>query len=216
MTDKYYDSIVDLPLNKFIECLVDKNLYALVITGEPEKEQLQKAWDGILMDYNDQMQDGQEKLHFNTLKEYELIKIDLQKIGMCIQILTAEIMFPEVVVPEKRYANDLNLLTDSNFPFDHNDPEQFKKDLKRTENRSKYLLVKIGVKKANLDAINSKANTISAKPTKEYFISILNTLSSTIAKFQLTDSISTYSFCDWVRKYNDYNKFLESQNKQKR
>jgi hypothetical protein len=207
---KYYQSIVDLPLNKFIECMVDKNLFALVISGEPSLEQLTTAWEDVMNEYSDIMMDGEGKLHFNLLKEVELLKLDIQKVNICLQILEAEVNFPEFVTPDKKYATDLNKLSNSNFSFDHSKPDQFRNELKRATNRSKSLLILLGIKQSNLDAINTKANTIVKKPTKEYFYSILNTLSM-FTKFQLTDAITVYSFCDWIKKYNEHTKFLESQ-----
>jgi hypothetical protein len=210
-TAKYYSSIVDLPLNKFVEVLIDKNYFALVITGQPTPEDLQTAWDEIMNQYSDVMMDGEGKFHFNLLKEVELLKLDIQKVNICLQILEAEINLPGIVTPDKRYAKDLNKLSNSNFQFDHSKPHQFRNDLKRATNRSKHLLLLLGVKEKNLEAINTKTNTIISKPTKEYFYSILNTLSM-FTKFQLSDSITVFSFCDWIRKYNEHTKFLESQN----
>jgi hypothetical protein len=211
---KCYQSIVDLPLSKFIECLVDKNLFALVISGEPSLEQLTAAWEDVMNEYSDIMMDGEGKLHFNLLKEVELLKLDIQKVNICLQILEAEVNFPDFVTPDKKYATDLNKLSNSNFSFDHSKPDQFRNELKRATNRSKSLLILLGIKQSNLDAINTKANTIVKQPTKEYFYSILNTLSM-FTKFQLTDAITVYSFCDWIKKYNEHTKFLESQTTKK-
>jgi hypothetical protein len=208
---KYYTSIVDLPLSNFINCLVDQNIYALVISGKPTDEELIAAREGIMLEYRDNLADGEGKLHFNLLKEVELLKLDFQKAGMCLQILEAEINFPTIVQPEKRFSDDLNKLTESNFKFDHSKPEEFRKELKRAKARSKSILIKIQLKQSNLDALNKKDNE-GAKVTKEYFQSILNTL-SLFSKFQLSDTMTTYSFCDWVRKFNLHREFLEKQNK---
>lgn len=208
---KYYTTIVDLPLSRFIDCLVDNNIYALVISGKPTEEDLLSAWDDILMEYNFQMMDEEGKHHFNLRKQLEILKLDYIKLEICLQVLSAEIDYPDMVEPEKRFADDANRITANNFKFDHSKPDQFRKELRSVIAILKFLSLKIQIKTAEVEALNK--NTSKEKPTKEYFQTILNTLSIGIAEFQLSDSMSVYSFCDWVKKYNSKIKFLESQNK---
>jgi hypothetical protein len=201
MEVKYYNNIVDLPLNKFIDCLVDKNLYAIVISGEPDKEQLRQAWENILMEYNDAMGDGEDKMYWQMFKDVEVLRITMKEIDIDIQILSLQY--------DKKYADDLNNLLDSDFAFDTSDMEKYHNELKRCGNRSKGILIQYELKKGQFEEIKKKNEETNFKVSREYFQSILITLSDH-AKYEITDKIPVFQFCERVKRFGQYIKSIES------
>lgn len=209
---KYYTSIIDLPLSVFRQVQIKKNFYALIIEGKPTEKELLDAWDDIRDEYNDRMQDGTSKLHFNLLKEVALLKIKLQKIDMCIEVLETELAIP-YVPPQQKFKDKLNEMVESKFKFDRTKPEEFRAELKRARNRSKSILINYEIKNRNLEAINGK-NCEIKPPSDEYYDSLLNEL-SLFAKYEIQDNITVSRFCDMVLKYNRHVKHLEEQAKKK-
>ncbi len=212
MTAKYYDNIVDLPFGSFRQLSVKDNIYALVIEGHPTLEELSKAKASIFSQYNDEMQDGEEKMYWKLSESLVRAEAKLTKFNCCISVLETEITFPDIVVPERRFADALNSYLNTSFPFDHKDPEQFKKDLKRCVNRGKELLLNYQFKKMEFEAVKGRKESKDYKPTDKYYDSILNELSIYV-KYEVNDNIKVSRFCDLVHKYNSYKEFLKSQNK---
>src|ERR1044072_6283374 len=48
---KWYHRITELPLSRFVDCLVDDTIYALVLSGKPTDEELNAAWVSIQGEY---------------------------------------------------------------------------------------------------------------------------------------------------------------------
>lgn len=202
---KYYTSIVDLPLNKFIDCLVDNNLFALVITGEPDKLDLQSAWDDILLEYNDANSDNESKLYFRLLKEVNILLITLKEIELNLQILRYQY--------DKKYADDLNSLLNTNFAFDVSDLDKYNIELDRCERKSKGILLSYQVKNQQLEAIKEKTQKDNVKPTKSYFHNILISLTDHSGVKLNASEITVYEFCERVRRFTDHIKNIENRKK---
>jgi hypothetical protein len=202
---KYYTSIVDLPLNRFIDCLVDENLFALVITGEPSKTDLQSAWDGILIEYNDLLGDTENKMYFRLLREVHLLMCTIKQIELNVAILKLQY--------NKADADELNGLLNSNFPFDFSDTEKYYSDLDRCIRMGKGTYLKYQLKNNQLQALKEKNDKANSKPTKEYFAGILISLTDHAGVKLNASEITVYEFCERVRRYTDYIKTIESRNK---
>jgi hypothetical protein len=192
---KWYQHITDLPLRNFIECSIGENYQALVIFGSPSEYDLLLAWSNIQQEYADAMGDNEHRLYITLFKEVTLLKVTLQTIHYLIEILQEVYYEP--------YTLELNKLLHTNFKFDPSDKQKYHETLKRCYNRSKGIKIDLELKLVQFKAIEKKNQETGKKPTKEYYQSILITLSDH-AKFPVQDSITVYEFCDRVRRLNKY------------
>jgi len=198
-SSKWYQKISDLPLNKYIECLVDGNLAALIISGYPTQEQLTAAWLDIAEQYADAMGDAEHQMYIKIYKELVYLNIEYQQILSLIEVLTIVIYRP--------FEEKLNSLLFTNFSFTTNR----EKDLDTCFRLSKSTLLKIDMKKAQLDGLKDKGENSDKTPTREYFQSVLITLSD-FAKYPVLETITTYQFCERVKRFTQ---FVEKQKAEK-
>lgn len=63
-----YHDCSKLPLDRFIDCLVDGDLQQLIISGAPTDSQLQEAWDKLYVEYCNLSQDGSYNETFEVMK----------------------------------------------------------------------------------------------------------------------------------------------------
>lgn len=195
---KWYQSIHQLPLSKYIECAVDGNLAALITAGLPTEDQLLLAWAEINEQYADAMGDNDHKRYHTLFKEITTLSIDYRQIHCLIEILSQ--------VRHQPFERRLNLLLYTNFKFSDNR----QKELETCTRLSKSILVKIDLKTAQQEALRKKLST-GNKPTREYFFTWLINLSDH-AGYQVTDTITVFEFCERIKRYN---KFIELQNQKK-
>ena len=198
-----------MPLSKYIECLVNKNLNALTISGFPTREELQDAWFEIQQQYADAMGDNEQRAYFELMREAGLLKGAYEQVGLCAKRLyfIEEYFFsgPEHPLYEdaktfiERFGREINRLTNSKFDF--KDHSNFHKNIQRCINRSVSLKISYELKYSQLKAIEDKFEK-GEEPTKSYFYSILITLSDH-AKYQLNDSITVFEFCERIKRLND-------------
>lgn len=161
-----YKSCSDLPLIRFIRCICDDDLRQLIIEGEATQYELSEGWQTIYQEYIE--------LSGNTGTDY-------------VATLTAEIaqlFFKYTAISEAvelsrkyRYDNIIKMLKDEGyrFPFDHNDPVAYHKDLDRVLNRAKTLLVQREQKEAQLAKLQEGQK--DDKITRVHFDNRLNALS---------------------------------------
>lgn len=71
---KIYKNCDTLPLERFIDILVDGNLKHLVFYGSASLASLQKVWDSIFQEYMDLTKNETHTHLFNTIKEYSILK----------------------------------------------------------------------------------------------------------------------------------------------
>lgn len=195
---KWYQSITELPLCKFIECTVDGNLAALITGGLPAEEQLLLAWADINEQYADAMGDNDHKLINKLFKDITILAIDYGQIQALIEVLRNHRYNPL----EER----LNSLLYTNFKFADNR----QKELDTCYRLSKSILVKIDLKTAQQEALKAK-QVNGNKPTREYFFFWLINLSDH-ARYPVPDTITVFEFCERIKRFN---KFIEIQNKKK-
>jgi hypothetical protein len=186
-------------LNKYIECAVDGNLAALIISGYPSQEQLENAWFEIAEQYAEFMGDAEHKMYIKLYKELVFLNIEYQQILSLIEVLA--------IVIYKPFEQKLNELLFTNFSFTANR----EKELDTCFRLSKSTLLKIDMKKAQLDGLKEKGENKSKGPTREYFQSILITLSDH-SKYPVLDSITTFEFCERVKRLTQ---FVEKQKAEK-
>jgi len=199
---KWYQHITEMPLSKFIDCMVDDNIYALVITGHPSIEQLQLAWAQINQEYADVMGDNEHRMFVSVYRDIKVLETTLKLIHWLVDQLR-EVYYVE-------FANRLNALLNTRFKFDHTKPEQYFNELTRCINRSKGFKIDLDLKLAQFEVMQKsrKEQGEGKKPSREYYQAILITLSDHV-KYPVSDSITVFEFCDRMRRFNDYCKQVE-------
>lgn len=193
---RLYTYITDLPLNRYIDCVVDGNLAALIIKGMPAEEDLQQAWFGIQQQYADVIGDAEHKFYISLLSEVSHLSALYAAIQNGLNILE-KIWFPPLVL-------QINKALGSNFKFDHEDPISYISDIRKATSRSKGIKLKLDLKLAHFESIRNRHEGKIEKPTREYFQSILITLSD-FSKYPIESTrITTFEFADRIRRFNTY------------
>jgi hypothetical protein len=190
---KWYHHITEMPLNRFIDVVVDDNFAALIITGYPPIEDLMTAWAQIKGEYADASEQQEHRMFISLFKEVNILALNLQTINCLVEMLE------QIYVPE--FASALNKLLNTSFQFDPTDPVKYKSTLKNCLMRSKAIKINMDLKRLQLEAMQGKVDEPDKKVTREYFQSILITLSNHV-KYQVQDSITVYEFCDRMKRYN--------------
>lgn len=84
---RIYDDCGKLPLSRFIDCVLDNNLAALVIEGEPSESELKQAWDIIYLQYCQLSQAGSYNEALELNREIEDLRAKIQLTNACVQVL---------------------------------------------------------------------------------------------------------------------------------
>jgi hypothetical protein len=190
-------SIHKLPLARFIDCAVDNNLRALIIEGIPEEVELIEAWNEISQDYTDALGSVDQDRRIKLYKEITRLQLKVATVEQFIPILKNTYV--------KKFADYVNAALFTKFSFDIKNPEQYDKELEKCLKRVKGIRIDIKSEEAILKSIEErKKGSQEPKYTREYFGSILINLSDQ-AGFDIDEEkISTYKFCERVKRYIDY------------
>lgn len=191
---KYHKSIHDLPLSKFIDCIVDNNLSALIISGFPEEEELRSAWENIIGQYTDTIGGMEYKMYTELFKEISVLKITLNQIDIAVGILQ--------VTYDEFFAKEVNKLLRTDCKFNWKDQQSYQAECKKCLNRAKAIKIKLDLKNLQFDAIQKKQKP-GAKIDRQYFLSILITLSD-FAKYRLDETIKMGEYCERIKRFNEY------------
>ena len=190
-----HEKICDLPLNKFIDCIVDGNLTSLTISGYPTQEQLVTAWGNILAEYSELIGTDEYRMYVQLYKEVNIIKITLSQITIAINILR--------VIRDDYFVAELNKLLGTTCKFNWNDQASYQAECNKCINRSAALKIKLDLKNLQFEAIEKKNTGTGEKLERQYFISILITLSDHV-KYRIEETIKMSEYCDRLKRFSDY------------
>ena len=204
----WYQSCSQCPLDRFITCLVDSDLSALVISGNPSLGDLAEAWGNIYAEYLDLNNDNETIYLLQLQKEIGLLTEIKIEVETAIQFLSMALL-PNM---EYMFREDLvKILRDRDFdyPFDLANPQQYLQSLEAIDSRLSpfRLRLELNVKEYK-DYLKSKGDqTVD----KTYF----NKMLTRIARFRrLTviraTEITVYEF---VMMVQDYLEYINSQQK---
>lgn len=202
---KYHQTIYDLPLSKFIDCIVDGNLSALIIHGLPTIEQLSEAWQNILSEYSENVGTQEYRLYVQMYKEVSILSITLNQIRILAhrggEGIPAGILR---MVYDEGLCKELNGLLKTGLHFDWNNQDDYHKNLDKCINRSGSIKIKYDLLNIRFKAIEEKnKGKAGVKMDRQYFISILVTLSDH-AKYRIEESITMGEYCERVKRFSDY------------
>jgi len=198
---RYYRTIYQLPLSRFVDAQVDKNLYALVISGTPTIEELTAIWEIIKLEAADKAGDLEYRTYMNLFKDIHRLKGDIDSIREQITILRDTYV--------KRFADRLNALLVTNFAFDVSRPEEYDKLLDRCYNMTGGLQLRLELLTNNFKAIEAKHKG-NKEPDREYYMSLLITLSDN-AGYGLSDNITVFEFYERMARATEKVKTLKKQ-----
>jgi len=148
LSETLYHTISDLPLDRFVTCVCDGDLSALIITGAPTEIELQAAWETIYEQYIDALKDKDQMYILKLTKQINALEFDIKLIQLCIKRLSVE-HSPEVLSQLKKVISVPG-------KFNPEDAEQYAKDLSVAITRSKSLILDIENKKGELSRITPK------------------------------------------------------------
>jgi hypothetical protein len=204
---KWYQHITEVPLSRFVDCLVDDNYAALVITGYPTPEELQEAWLQIQSEYAEAIGNHDYRMYVNLMKDMILLSTTLEQINCLVGLLEAKY--------RSEFLQLLNKLLNTSITLDPADPVKYKAALKGAIMRSKAIKINLDLKGMQMKDIQSKMSEPGKKPERGYFHSILVTLSDH-AKYHISDSIPVFEFCDRIKRFNQYCEQVKKQNNGRR
>jgi hypothetical protein len=84
---KYYLNITELPLKNFIDCIVNNNIYALIISGHPDVNDLYVQWHEISQQYADAIGDNDHRMYAIMLRNYTVACANYELVQRGVQIL---------------------------------------------------------------------------------------------------------------------------------
>jgi|GEM_PF-1041683 len=203
---KWYQSIIDLPLSRYISAKVDGNLQALVIEGNPTPNDLEKAWLNIEMECIDLVGTVEQKAELKLKKDIDIMQANLLICEVCIQQLSLS-YHPD-------FEMYLNNILKANIKLDPTDPVKYHALLKNCWNRSRGIKINLDLKVIEYNAVAEKLQKQGeGQPyTREYFATMLITLSD-FAQYQVQDTITVFEYYDRLRRLIAHNAEMDRRNK---
>lgn len=169
-----------------MDAMVDKNLYALVVSGQPTEKELTAAWEAIRMEYADKIGDLEYRAYQNLFKEIGALKALIDEVRDLVSVL--QDTYVDV------FARKLNNLLVTDFIFDVTDPEEYDRQLHRCYNMTGGFQLRLELLKTNFDALSAKFEG-NKEPGREYYLALLITLSDN-AGYALPETITVFEFCE--------------------
>mgnify|MGYP000075347884 FL=1 len=192
----FHKTLDSLPLNKFIDCIVDNNLQALTISGFPVEQELKTAWDNILLEYIEVTGTNEYRMYVQLFKDISIAKIIMNQLSIALNIL--QVSYDEF------FATEVNKILRTSCRFNWADQASYQAEIKKCFNRSKALKIALDLKLMKFEAIEAKNKTgTDQKIDRRYFTSILITLSDH-AKYQIQETIKMSEYCERVRRFTEY------------
>lgn len=188
-------------MSNFITVSVDGNVHALVIAGHPDIEDLYKAWEKIGWQFADAIKDSEYTMYSRLSNEVLQLEIDYKRICMLVEAL-------KIAYCDK-FKDKLNQLLGTKMKFNVHDKASYDKDIRSAKTRSTGIMINIELKRASLEALEPANKNSGKKVTREYFQSMLISLSD-YAEYRITDSITVFEYCERIHRLNEHYKRMKS------
>ena len=192
---KLYRSIHDLPLHRFVECITTDSLHSLIIEGTPSEDELKTTWHKIADQYSASVGNYEYQIYLNCFKEAATLAVDLQNIEFLIEALRKAFYQP--------LLDALNKAMQTSVVLEGLEKEAYNKELDSLYRRSRGLKIRLHLKKAQYDALSKKFEGTGEKPSRDYFESMMITLSDH-AGFQLSMNMSVFEYCERLKRFIQY------------
>lgn len=210
---KYHKTIDMLPLSNFVDCMVDGNLSALIISGFPPEDELKAAWENIQAEYAERVGTHEYKLYVSMYKEVSQLRITLDQIDIIVGLPDpAKGKGPGILRLgyDEFFAGEINKILRTNCKFNWNDQKSYMAEVNKCLARKGGFTIRYDLINLRFEAIEKKQN---AKPgdkiDRAYFTSILITLSDFQAKHSLPDNIKMGEYCERLKRLNSMNNSIK-------
>lgn len=199
---KWFSSISELLLSRFINCLVDGDLSQLIIEGNPAIQSLALAWKIIYEEFSEGMAD-REGLHRIKLQaKINRAEFDYDLIQLCVKRLSLAYS-PHILETLKQHIRVTG-------EFNPEDQNAYFNDLQVILTRSRTMLQKIDEMKAEYAILSSREGN-QAAPTKQHFDTLIAQV-SLFAKFHIQkQAITVGEFIEYYRSMRANAEALEKQ-----
>lgn len=196
-----YRHISECPLYLFIDALVDEKIHSIVVSGNPDEQQIGQAWAELLMQFHESMGDNESRMFFSLHKQILQKEIDLKQVSLALAMLAGDNENVPCFIPQ--LLTFLNELFYSNLELYPDDPEDYYHKLNIFRNKSASIRMNIDMKRIQYDSISDKRKGAGQKPDRPYFQTILLNLSGW-RQYEINDRISVFEFCELVNRLNKY------------
>jgi len=157
--------------NFFVECLIGHNFQPLVVSGTPTKEELQKAWELLLDNYQHTAGERNYKIAFDLIQQIGQNKCKLSEVECCVQILWHEFR-PDIVERLKKLGY-------RKYKLDPSNDESYRIELQKILSATKVIIVAT-------NQLEKELSDIEKDPGKRFTIEDYNTILVDIAAFLKT------------------------------
>ncbi|HTE30274.1 MAG TPA: hypothetical protein VK666_07865 [Chryseolinea sp.] len=201
---QWHKTIDTLPLHAFISVVVDGHLQPLIISGLPTDQELANTWQEIKTEYSDAMGDSETEMHLQLLKDVTCLEIKMTLLDTALDVLGK--------FPYEPMLKELNELLGTAYAFPAFNSPEYIAMLKNARNRGKSFKIDRDMKKMELEAYGNKKSEDDApvvEHSRKYFHQVLITLSDH-AKYPITDLITTFEFCERVKRWTEHVEHLKN------
>ncbi len=187
-----YNDCSKLPLDKFIDCLIDNDLQQLIISGTATESKLQEIWDQIYIQYLQLSQDGSYNETLELFKEIDQLKSKITIVNNTIRYL--QIKFDQDLVDIiNGFALRCNIIESDR-------DETLINKLNLVVARMKKWFPRLSQKEKELEELRNK-NTV--KIDRSYFDDALEAMSQQKGFVIEASKITVSRFCRSLVKMNE-------------
>lgn len=198
-------STLDLPLDRFIHCLVSGDLSFLIIGGQSSSNDLYNAWEKIYELFLDAMKDKDGLYKVRLMSRINKLKFNYELIDLCIKYLT--------IGYKKDMEDILRQRIHLDAPLDPKDRPAYMRLLQTAKNRSQRLQINIETDEAEYAILTKKEPGQPVIITYQHFDSLIAQV-SLFMKFRVNKlEVSTAEFASYYSMMREHNDFIRSQNK---
>lgn len=196
-------STLDLPLDRFFRCLVDSDLFALVISGRPSNNDLYNAWEVIYEQFLDATKDKDGLYKVRLLNRINLFDFRYRLIQLCLEFLR-KAHSPSV---ETTLRNQVRL----DGVLDPADKIGYLRILQTAQNRSQHILIELETLQAECAILKGKGE---GQAVTHDHCRNLTAQVSYFMKFRINPKdITTGEFASYYGMMRETNDLIRSQNK---
>lgn len=189
---RVYDDISKLPLDLFIDALVDHNLEALKIEGPCTPERLQEAWEKIYVQVAEITSKGQNNTAFELWKEIDQLRGKIYLANGCIEHLQVEFV-QDLVNILNAFALDCTLMEEDRGLV-------LERKLNAVVGRAKKWEIKLRQKQKELEN-HRQENT--GKMDRPFFDDMLDAITKYTKVYTVANQITVSRFFRILNKMDD-------------
>lgn len=189
LSGELYQTLADLPLSRFIDVSVDGNFSALIKSGTVDLPTLLLHWIDLSQQYNEMVGGNDSLIKARILRDITVLSITIEQVYKIVDTL--------IMVTYEPLEDKLCDLLNTRINFTDR-----QKAIDRALRLVKQFELKLEMKRDQYDTLQKKSEDNEEKPTREYFKAWLITLSDWKG-YQLTEAISTYDFCERIKRMGE-------------